>query len=203
MNASDQDQDEGRTLRLLEVLHENGMLTQRELSRRLGIALGLVNLSLKRLMRQELIKVKRLSARRVSYLLTPVGMAEKGRLSARYLSASFAMFRNARKVFLHHLVALRDADLKRLALYGTGPIAETAFLTIQELGLELVAVAGTGETFLGRPVLPLERIAPDSVDRLLLVTEGDARPEAAELASLGWAPEQIDDLSRLLLDAER
>ena len=76
------------------------MLTQRELARKLNIALGLVNLSLKRLMHQEMIKVKRLSARRFCYLLTPQGMSEKGRLSARYLADSFSMYRSARRACL-------------------------------------------------------------------------------------------------------
>ena len=70
MNKPPSQDDEGRTLQLLELIHRDGMLTQRELARKLNIALGLVNLSLKRLMHRELIKVRRLSARRVCYLLT-------------------------------------------------------------------------------------------------------------------------------------
>ena len=118
MNKPPTPDEEGRTLQLLELIHRDGMLTQRELARKLNIALGLVNLSLKRLMLRELIKVRRLSARRVCYLLTPGGMSEKGRLSARYLADSFAMYRNARKAFLHRLAALlnvnRPEDLEEL-----------------------------------------------------------------------------------------
>ncbi|MBI5135880.1 MAG: winged helix-turn-helix transcriptional regulator [Nitrospirae bacterium] len=203
MNEPVNDQDAGRTFRLLELIHQNGMLTQRELSRRLDIALGLVNLSLKRLMRQELVKVRRLSARRVVYLLTPVGMAEKGRLSARYLTDSFAMYRNARGVFLHHLAALRGQGVKRVLLVGEGPLAEAAFLTLHELGLQLVAVVGDGQLFLGHPVRPLDEIDPAAVDRVLFAVEGDDARWRAALDARGHVPERIDDLARLLLDAGR
>lgn len=207
MNKPPAQDDDGRTLQLLELIHRDGMLTQRELARKLNIALGLVNLSLKRLMHQELIKVKRLSARRFCYLLTPGGMAEKGRLSTRYLTDSFAMYRNARRAFLHRLAELRDAGRGRVVLYGTTEIAEAAFITLQELGLTLVAVAGgdgAGDgTFLGRRVAKLSELDPATVDRVLFVGVGEAREACRqEMEAAGFAPEAFEDLSVLLLEGE-
>jgi len=195
--------DDDRTLQLLELIHRDGMLTQRELARKLNIALGLVNLSLKRLMHEELIKVKRLSARRFCYLLTPGGMAAKGRLSARYLTDSFAMYRNARKAFLRRLAAMRDAGRKRVVLYGTTEIAEAAFITLQELGLNLVAVAGGEGEFLGRRVAKLSELDPAAVDGILFVGVGEARERCRrEMAEAGLPPEAFEDLSVLLLEGE-
>jgi hypothetical protein len=197
--------DDGRTLHLLELIHRDGMLTQRELARKLNIALGLVNLSLKRLMHQEMIKVKRLSARRFCYLLTPHGMSEKGRLSARYLADSFSMYRSARRACLRTLVALRDRGLKRVVLYGAGELAEAAFITIQELGLTLVAVAdGAGaDRFLGHEVVPLKALDPGDVDRVLFAgTEADWAAFSEAAAAAGFAPEALEDLAAALLEAD-
>jgi DNA-binding MarR family transcriptional regulator len=197
--------DDGRTLHLLELIHRDGMLTQRELARKLNIALGLVNLSLKRLMHQEMIKVKRLSARRFCYLLTPQGMSEKGRLSARYLADSFSMYRSARRACLRTLVPLRDRGLKRLVLYGTGELAEAAFITIHDLGLTLVAVAdGAGAPpFLGREVVPLKALDPAAADRVLFAgPEADRAAFAEAAAAAGFAPEAIEDLAAALLEAD-
>jgi DNA-binding MarR family transcriptional regulator len=197
--------DDDRTLHLLELIHRDGMLTQRELARKLNIALGLVNLSLKRLMHQELIKVKRLSARRFSYLLTPHGMAEKGRLSARYLADSFAMYRSARRACLRTLVPLRDRGLGRMVLYGTGELAEAAFITVQELGLTVVAVAdGAGAgSFLGREVVPLKAVDARGVDRVLFAAPEAERAAFAEAAAAaGFAPEAVEDLAAALLEAD-
>lgn len=191
--------DSNRTLRLLELIHQNGMLTQRELSRRMDIALGLVNLSLKRLIREELIKVKRLSARRVRYLLTPQGMSTKGKLSARYLTDSFAMYRNTRKAFLAFLSGLREQGLKRVVLVGTGPIAEAAFLTLQELKLKLVAVVGEGDEFLGHPVVALGDLDPGTVDRILYA--GDGPPTEGfvrQVTAAGFDSGQVLDMLLLL-----
>lgn len=203
MNKSAPDDD--RTLHLLELLHRDGRLTQRELARKLNIALGLVNLSLKRLMHQEMIKVKRLSARRFSYLLTPHGMAEKGRLSARYLADSFAMYRSARRACLGTLVPLRDRGLARIVLYGTGELAEAAFVTLQELGLTLVAVAdGAGRgTFLGREVVALKGVDPGGVDRVLFAAPEAGRAAFSEAAAAaGFGPERVEDLAAALLEAD-
>jgi hypothetical protein len=154
-------------------------------------------------MHRELIKVRRLSARRVCYLLTPGGMSEKGRLSARYLADSFAMYRNARRAFLHRLAALRDAGRKRVVLYGTTEIAEAAFITLQELGLELVAVAGGEGDFLGHRVARLADLDPDGVDAVLFVGLEDARTRCKEeMAAAGMAPGVLEDLSVLLLEGE-
>ncbi|MFQ5508225.1 MAG: winged helix-turn-helix transcriptional regulator [Leptospirillia bacterium] len=203
MNKAAQSEESGRTLRLLELVHQNGMLTQRELSRKLGIALGLVNISLKRLIQQEQIKVRRLSARRVCYLLTPFGMAEKGRLSAHFLTDSFSMYRNARKVFLGRMRELSESGAKRVVLYGSGPIAEVAFITLQELGLSLVAVVADGESFLGRQTVSVGDIAPSQVDRVLYVGD-DVGFEACrkKLLGAGFVDEAVENIGSLLLDVE-
>lgn len=201
MNEGAEKEDLNRTLRLLELIHDNGMLTQRELSRKLGIALGLVNLSLKRLVHRELIKAKRLSARRVCYLLTPRGMSEKGRLSARFLADSFSIYRNARKAFLHHLIELRRQGQSRVALYGNGPLAEAAFVTVQEVGLQLVAVVGEGEPFLGRKTIPLSVLVPGTVDRVLFVGGREELDRCRlDIGRNGFREEVLDDLSGLLLE---
>ncbi|MDH5526841.1 MAG: winged helix-turn-helix transcriptional regulator [Nitrospirota bacterium] len=201
MNKPPASDDPGRTLRLLELIHQNGTLTQRELSRRMGIALGLVNLSLKRLMREELIKVSKLSPRRMVYLLTPGGMAEKGRLSTRFLSDSFSMYRSARRAFLRHFAELRDNGQRRVMLYGDGPVAEAAFLTLQELKLELVGVAGTGGPFLGRDPLDAAQAGAHRVDRVLFAGAPEALAECREWAGKAtFSGDIVVDLNALLLE---
>ena len=74
MNAASQ-----RDLRILTEISEDQSVTQRGLSETLGIALGLTNLYLKRLVRKGYIKVTTIPSRRMKYLLTPRGIAESGR----------------------------------------------------------------------------------------------------------------------------
>lgn len=75
--------------KLLKLLGPNPQLSQREVARELGMSLGKVNYCLRALMERGLIKAanfknsKNKSA--YMYLLTPRGIEEKGRVTARFL----------------------------------------------------------------------------------------------------------------------
>jgi len=57
--------------RVLNHLQENEITTQRKISSNTGLSLGAVNLLLKKMVRKGLIKVEKLNARTVRYILTP------------------------------------------------------------------------------------------------------------------------------------
>ena len=70
-----------RDLEILNAVGEGSPFTQRALAERLGVALGLTNLYLKRLVTKGYIKVTEFPAKpyarkRLKYVLTPRGMAE-------------------------------------------------------------------------------------------------------------------------------
>ena len=83
-------------LGLLESVERGSARSQRRLAAELGIALGLVNLYLKRCVNKGLVKVAEAPARRYAYYLTPQGFAEKARLTLEFLSYSFELFRRAK-----------------------------------------------------------------------------------------------------------
>ncbi len=66
-----------RELEMLEKRENNGHLTQRDLSKEVGIALGLVNLLLKKMVKKGWIKIKNVDANKIRYLITPEGAREK------------------------------------------------------------------------------------------------------------------------------
>ena len=70
-----------RDLAILNEIEGGAEVTQRGLAGKLGIALGLTNLYLKRLARKGYIKVTTIPRNRVKYLVTPKGFAEKTRLT--------------------------------------------------------------------------------------------------------------------------
>lgn len=74
---------------LLRRLEANPDCTQRELSKELGISLGKVNYCIKKLTEKGLIKFKNFSLNPnksgYSYLLTPKGIEEKGKLTISFL----------------------------------------------------------------------------------------------------------------------
>lgn len=142
-----------RDLQLLEALEQESTITQRTLASRLGIALGLTNLYLRRLIRKGYVKCVSVSPNRLVYALTPKGVARKGRLTYEFMKYSLDFYRDARQ-HLRRSLLHAVAERRRVAIYGTGDAAELVFLLVRDMGLELVAVFGptAGGQFLGLPV---------------------------------------------------
>src|SRR5512135_1932825 len=105
-NASGQEPH--KSLQILTELSSDDSLTQRDLSSRLGIALGLVNSYIKNLVAKGYITVKSIPTRRYAYYLTPKGFAEKTRLTYDTLHDYTRIYREARnnlKKLFHELQA--------------------------------------------------------------------------------------------------
>lgn len=158
-----------RDLRLLEAVEEESTITQRTLAARLGIALGLTNLYVKRLIRKGYIKCATVPPNRLVYLITPRGVARKARLTFEFMKYSLDLYRDARR-HLRRSLDGRVAPPKRVAIYGTGEAAELAFLLLRELGVDPAAVFDSqgGRDFLGLPVQSIENQHQVAYDILIV-----------------------------------
>ena len=134
-----------RDLQLLNEVEQDAGVTQRSLATKLGVALGLTNLYLKRLARKGYIKISTIPSHRIKYLLTPRGMAEKSRLTYAYMQYSLSYYREMRERLKHVFAGLSTAGAKRVAVYGTGELAELAYLTLREMDLTLVGFVDGGQ----------------------------------------------------------
>ena len=193
-----------RELEILTAIGEGRPLTQRALAQRLGIALGLTNLYLKRLAKKGSIKIaefprKPAARKRLRYLLTPRGISEKTRLTYEHIAYALNLYRRARETLRGELSRLPESGLKRIALYGTDEAAELAYLTLKEAGIEPVAVFGATAAgqFLGFKVRAIADLVADECDAVVVATFD--RPEARvdELARVGVAPDRILTLRRI------
>ena len=144
------------SLQLLSEISGEEPLSQRELSRRLGIAVGLVNSYLKNLVSKGFVRVKNFPSNRYAYLLTPQGLAEKSRLAYQHISYFTSLYTVARQDYLDLFRRLEDAGVREVAFCGVDEVAEVAYLSLQETGLELKFVMDDGrqgDMFFGRPVV--------------------------------------------------
>ena len=148
--------DSSRSLQLLSEISGEEPLSQRELSRRLGIAVGLVNSYLKNLVSKGFVRVKDFPSNRYAYLLTPQGIAEKSRLAYQHLSYFTSLYTVARQDYLALFRRLEEAGVCAVAFCGVDEVAEVAYLSLQESGLKLIAVLDdhrAGDLFFGLPVV--------------------------------------------------
>jgi DNA-binding MarR family transcriptional regulator len=193
-----------RDLEILTAIGEGRPLTQRDLAGQLGVALGLANLYLKRLARKGYVKItdfpRKPSARkRLRYLLTPKGIAEKSRLTYQHLAYSLDLYRRARNTLRESMAHLSDGGTKRVALYGTGEAAELAYLTLREFGLDPIGIFAPepGGDFLGFSVRGLSELGEVEVDAVILATFEAPDPWVGELRALGLPPQKLFTLRRL------
>ena len=187
-----------RDLEILTAIDEGEPLTQRALAQRLGVALGLANLYLKRLAVKGSIKIvefprKPAARKRLRYLLTPTGMAEKTRLTYEHITYSLDLYRRARQALRDSLSPLPERGAKRVALFGTGEAAEVAYLTLRELGLEPIGVFARepGGQFLGFPVRALAELTDADADAVIVATFDRPEPVLLELIAAGLSRDRI------------
>ncbi len=151
--------DQYRSLQILDELSGNDSLTQRDLSSRLGIALGLVNSYIKNLVAKGYITIKTIPSKRYAYYLTPKGFTEKTHLTYHLLQDYTRIYREARVNFK---LLFRDLEIKgaqKIVFAGADEVAEIAYITSQETGLRLVGVLDdekAGEKFFGIAIKPLK-----------------------------------------------
>ena len=132
-------------LRILEQIEKDPEATQSDLAGRLGVAVGTVNWYVKRLVKKGHIKVTRLQRRRLRYLITPDGIAEKTRLAMEYVQVSMGMYRATRKQARELLAKAREAGFQRVTVSGQGDLVDVLRLTCLEQSVPVVPLGADGE----------------------------------------------------------
>jgi predicted transcriptional regulator len=186
-----------RDLRVLEAVQQDSRLTQRGLASKLGIALGLANIYLKRMIHKGYIKCVNVQPNRISYLITPRGIAEKARLTYEFMDYSLHLYGEVRQ---HLRAALHEcaAAGKRVAICGSGEAAELAYLSLKESGLDPVAVfdAEGGREFLGMPVLSIADQATVEFDLIIVATLDRSGQQLQALLDVGVPKEKLFPLRK-------
>jgi DNA-binding MarR family transcriptional regulator len=157
--------DSSRSLQLLSEISGEEPLSQRELSRRLGIAVGLVNSYLKNLVSKGFVRVKNFPSNRYAYLLTPQGLAEKSRLAYQHLSYFTSLYTVARQDYLDLFRHLEASGVREVLFCGVDEVAEVAYLSLRETNLRLVAVMDDvrqGDVFFGVRIVSIAEGMPES-----------------------------------------
>ncbi|MFC1505009.1 winged helix-turn-helix transcriptional regulator [Thermodesulfobacteriota bacterium] len=165
------DHQDLRTLKLLEEIDKEETPSQRDLSRKLNISLGLVNSFIKRLAQKGYCKVTTIPKNRVRYLLTPKGAAEKTRLTYEYIQSSVVFYRDARHKVRRLFNDLSHEGVRTICFYGVSDLAEIAYLSMQETPIQLSGVVDEekiGETFLRKTVVGSDQITNLACDRILI-----------------------------------
>ena len=160
-----------RELEILERLENNGHLTQRDLSKEVGIALGLVNHLLKKMVNKGWIKIKNIDAKKIRYLITPEGAREKSSLLYKRVESTIHFYLEAKRVIKDKVIHLKNEGIENVSIYGVNHISEVLFIVLKELGLELTHVVDDskeGEVWFGYNVIGMDQFVTSNTTVLIL-----------------------------------
>jgi len=183
-----------RELRVLEEVDSVPELSQRHLSQKLGIALGVVNLVVRNLGKKGYIRATRAGWKRWAYNLTPAGVARKTQLTVGYIDRVLDHYARVRELLREDLGTLSLHPDARMAIYGTTELAELMYLVIRDLGVANVDVfdyVDRGKSFLGMQVHSLKSIVPDDYVKVMLAFSSNVEVRRRELYAKGISPAQI------------
>lgn len=186
--------DDYRSFLLLDEISRNNKVTQRDLSRRLGVALGLINSYIKNLTSKGYVTIAAIPRNRYKYYLTPNGFIEKTRLTYHHLQNFTNLYRSARQDFQRLFQNLQKENIKKVVFCGADEVTEIAYITLQEFEIELAGVVDTGakdQSFLGQSIRPLEHLKRLDYDRVVVTSLIKEDELYAELLKAGIPPEKI------------
>jgi DNA-binding MarR family transcriptional regulator len=183
---------EMRELNLLQELEKNPVISQRELSHKFGIALGVTNACLKRMALRGWIRIMNLNHHKIGYFLTPKGFAEKANLTLHLISWTVRHYSTLKDLIGKRLLEMQNKGIERIVFYGVSEEMEVAYITLQGINLKLVGIVEDDEnlkpkTIFGHELEPVSRIQ-------------ELNPHGVLITSLERCDQRIEKLRTLLDD---
>lgn len=193
-NNRDNDQDSYRSFLLMSEIEGGEARSQRDLAKRLGIAVGLVNSYLKNFVAKGYVRVKAFPRNRYAYLLTPQGIVEKSRLAYQHLTYFNNLYKVTRQDYLALFRELGERGVREVAFCGVDEVAEIAYLSLQETEIRLAVILDdppAEKTFFHRPVEQLSPVGLAKVGDVVVTSLKREEALRSRLLNLGIPPERV------------
>lgn len=181
-----------RELHLLTEVSREPEITQRQLSKRVGLSLGLTNVVLRNLAQKGYIRATQAGWKRWLYNLTPKGISHKVRLTVSYISRVMDDFDRVRRTLAEELDPLALNEESQIAIFGTGEFAELVYLGLKDHGIDEIDVFGPdGGKFLGMPVREPNSLVSERYDWVMLAVLNDSDSPLDDLLVQGVSADKL------------
>jgi DNA-binding MarR family transcriptional regulator len=186
---------------ILQAIASGERLTQRSLAREMGVAVGLANLLIRRLVGKGHVRIANMGARHVKYLMTPAGWDALAKATRASLENTVHLYTQTREHIRDSLASISEQcaeSEKRIVFYGAGDVAEIAYVSLQNTDLSLVGVIDdrrTGRFFhveISTPdALTADTIAGVPYSHVVVTSLHSADAIRQQLASRDVPPEKV------------
>jgi len=122
-----------RELKVINEVSKNVNLTQRQISRKVGMSLGMVNIILKKLARKGYVKARQLNGKKIQYILTPRGFAEKARRSYLYFLRTIASVKKIKGEIQEIIQKEYEKGQRSFIILGRGELGDIVEISLRDL----------------------------------------------------------------------
>jgi len=137
MNKQEKNMDSSkiteRDLKVIDEIAKNQSVTQREISRRAGMSLGMVNIVLKRLTKKGYVKLRKLNKRSLEYILTPKGFAEKAKKSYWYVRRTIDSLKQIKVKIQILILKEYQKGEREFIILGDSELADIVEISLRDL----------------------------------------------------------------------
>ena len=151
-----------REFELVNIIGAELGSNQRDLSRQMDLSLGLTNMLIRRLVTKGFIRISQLNKRKVKYVLTPKGFAEKMRKSIRYTVKTVSSISLIKEKVKEVLSRLYQEGERSFVVLGKSDFALLIDIVLKELNLKDCHIAHVTE------------VPPKDINGTLLICKEDA-----------------------------
>jgi len=153
-----------REFELVNIVGAKLGANQRDISRMMNLSLGMVNMLIQRLIAKGIIRITQLNKRKVQYLLTPKGFAEKMRKSVRYTLKTINSLDLIKNKIKDVVIPFYHQGERCFVVLGRSDFANLIEIVFRDLGLE------------GYTIKYINSISKDiPVDGILLICEENVK----------------------------
>ena len=137
--------------KLLLAVESGEASSQRKLAGKLNVSLGMINLCLRRLIKQGYVKTHGLNKRKVKYLLTPKGFTEKMKKTYHYTQKTISELSRIKLNIQNEVKSRYFAGERNFTVVGPGELSDLAEIAVRKLKFKDISykrIEGKGEDVL-------------------------------------------------------
>lgn len=202
----DHTQDSGeldiRSLRVLEAIEKDPHVTQRDLARDLGTALGIANACVHALVKRGMVKIRGENKRSITYHLTKRGVLHKTKLAFEWTKNTIGSYKAIKDRFRDRLALVKDDGAKDIVIIGEEEIVEIGLIVAASVGFSSIKACieslqapekiGSAEpdersTLLGAKLVKLADVRSSAIDAIVICSGSSVEIEGL-VKELGNGP---------------
>ena len=123
---------------IADILKEDPLASQRVLAEKTGMSIGLMNAVIKRFVERGWIMLTNVNLRKLSYAITPIGIAELTARSQTFAKRTFAIANKYNEILCQAVSDAKKQGKDKLALYGNSYIQFLLIYACQTLNVTFI-----------------------------------------------------------------